>query len=348
MAGAEAVRFRGPRVAAVLLGLGAAGVVAWLLSVRFGEVPLSLVDALREPDSGAGSILRLRISHAALAVLVGAALGGSGCALQGVLRNPLADPFVLGVSGGAALGATLALALGAGLWGAQFSAFIGASVPAAAAFAGALAATGLVFAVGASGGSRTPHAALLSGVIFNAFAAAAITCVKTMAPPDRLGGILHWLAGSLGYEKPSTLALTGAVQVLALGGLWALSGRLNLLSLGDEDAASLGVPVARTRAWVLMLASLSVAAAVALSGLIGFVGLVVPHLLRLILGPDQRLLLPASVLGGSGFLLLADVLARLLFRTFHEVLPVGVLTALLGGPFFLLLLHQESRAGAVR
>jgi iron complex transport system permease protein len=344
-----APRFRSGRVLVVLSGLALAGVVAFGLSILLGEAPFSLTTALGDPLSRAGDVLRLRLQHAALAAVVGAALGASGCTLQALLRNPLADPFVLGVSGGAALGATTALALGAGAIGGTLGAgfwsnAVDVSVPALCAFVGALGATALVFAIGSARGRTTPYAALLSGVIFNAFAAAAITGIKAMASPERVGEILHWLAGSLGYERAGALGAEGVLQVLALGGLWALSARLNLLTLGDEDAASLGVPVARTRAAILLLSSLSVAAAVALSGLIGFVGLIVPHVLRLLLGPDQRLLVPASALGGAAFLLLSDTVARLFFRVIHETLPVGVVTALVGGPFFLVLLRRREAA----
>ena len=197
----------------------------------------------------------------------------------------------------------------------------------------------LVLAAGRARSS--PYAALLTGVVFNAFAAAIITCIKTLLTPDRLGEVLYWLAGNLGYEAPRTLLAGGAVQLLALGVLWAESGRLNLLSLGDDEAASLGVPVRRTRVLVLLAASLSVAAAVALAGLVGFVGLIVPHLLRLWLGPDQRLLVPASALGGAAFLVLADAGTRLLFGVFHAEPPVGVVTAVLGGPLFVWMLSRR-------
>jgi len=178
-------------------------------------------------------------------------------------------------------------------------------------------------------------------VVFNAFAAAVITCVKTLLTPDRLGEVLYWLAGNLGYERPRTLLVGGVLQILALGLLWAESARLNLLSLGDDEAASLGVPVRRTRALVLLAASLSVAGAVALAGLVGFVGLIVPHLLRLWLGPDQRLLVPASALGGAAFLVVADAATRMLFPVFHAEPPVGVVTAVLGGPLFVWLLNRR-------
>ena len=321
-----------------LVALGAGAVAA-----MFGEYPLSLAQALSEPDGEHGRIFfALRLPRALLALIVGAALGASGCVLQALLRNPLADPFVLGVSGGAALGATLALALGLGTVGGVLAGF---SAPSFFAFLGSLGATALVFAAGKVRGRTTPYAALLTGVIFNAFAAAAITCIKTLTAPDRVGEILYWLAGTLGYERYGTLAAAAVLQVVAVGVMWVNAGRLNLLTLGDEDASTLGVPVERTRALLLLAASLSVAGAVALSGLVGFVGLIVPHVLRLLLGPDTRLLLPASAVGGGAFLALSDTLARLLFPAFNAELPVGVVTALLGGPFFLVMLHRRETAG---
>jgi iron complex transport system permease protein len=324
------LRFTPGRAALLLSALALGGVLALLASVAFGEYPLLLGRALSQPASVDASVLwQLRVPRALLGGLVGAALAASGSVLQGLLKNPLADPFVLGVSGGAALGATVALSLG-------LTAFVGPSV---FAFVGSVAAMGLVLAVGRARGS--PYAALLTGVVFNAFAAAAITCIKTLVSPDRVGEILYWLAGSLGYEPPRTLAGAALLQAVCLGLLWRQSSRLNLLSLGDEDAASLGVPVERTRRIVLLVTSLSVAGAVALSGLVGFVGLIVPHVLRLWLGPDQRLLVPASALGGASFLMLSDLLTRLLFPVFHAELPVGVVTAVLGGPLFLWLLQRN-------
>ncbi len=326
---APELRFSAGRAAAILLVLAVGALASVLLSALLGEYPLSLGRALSAPTSVDATVLwRLRVPRAVLGALVGAALAASGSALQGLLKNPLADPFILGVSGGAALGATIALAVG-------LTAVVG---PSLFAFLGSLAAMALVLAVGRT--RRSPYAALLTGVVFNAFAAAAITCIKTLVSPDRVGEILYWLAGSLGYEPPRTLAGAALLQAVCLGVLWRQSGRLNLLSLGDEEAASLGVRVQRTRTVVLLAASLSVAGAVALSGLVGFVGLIVPHLLRLVLGPDQRLLVPASALAGAGFLALSDLLTRLLFPLFHAELPVGVVTAVVGGPLFLFLLQR--------
>ncbi len=339
------------RVVTVLFGLTVVALASLTLAALFGDYPLSLEAALTDPESADATIFwSLRLPRALLAALIGAALASSGCALQGLLRNPLADPFVLGVSGGAALGATLSLALGFGTVGELVGTGLGEGVarmsgPAVFAFLGSLGATALVFAAGQVRGRTTPYAALLTGVIFNAFAAAAITCIKTLSAPDKVGEILYWLAGTLGYERYGTLGVAALIQVLAVGTLWALSGRLNLLTLGDDDAASLGVNVNATRAALLLAASLSVAGAVALSGMVGFVGLIVPHVLRLWLGPDQRLLLPASILGGASFLTLSDLGARLLFPVFHAEPPVGVITALLGGPFFLVLLHRREMRG---
>jgi iron complex transport system permease protein len=319
---------------------------ALLLATLFGHKPISLEVALMDPESDDATILwSLRLPRALLAALIGAGLAASGSTLQGVLRNPLADPFVLGVSGGAALGATIALAAGFATVGQVASGLGGGlerlSAPALFAFLGAAAATLFVLVASRGHGGRAPYAALLTGVIFNSFASAAITLVKTLSDPNRLGELLYWLAGALGYEHLHTLVLSALLQVAALGVMLALSGRLNLLSLGDEDAASLGVHVARTRWMLLLAASASVSGAVVLSGLIGFVGLIVPHLLRLAFGPDQRLLVPLSALGGAAFLMLADLLARLAIPLFGGEPPVGAVTALLGGPLFLALLYRR-------
>jgi iron complex transport system permease protein len=324
---------------------------ALLLAVCFGEWSISLGEVLWNPESPDGEIFwSIRVPHVLLAAVVGAGLAASGSTLQGVLRNPLADPFILGVSGGAALGVTLAIAMGLSRVEEVAPGLRGGleriSAPALFAFIGAAAAMVFVLAVSHGHGGRAPYAALLTGVVFNAFAAAAITLIKIISGPNRLGAILLWLTGKLDKEQPGTLVLSALLQAVAIGVMVALSGRLNLLTLGDEDAASLGVPVARTRRWLLLATSASVAGAVALSGLIGFVGLIVPHLLRLALGPDQRLLVPLSALGGAVFLMLADLLARLAFPLFNEEIPVGVVTALLGGPLFLGLLYRLGRLPA--
>ncbi|HEY3586591.1 MAG TPA: iron chelate uptake ABC transporter family permease subunit, partial [Myxococcaceae bacterium] len=235
------VRFTPARATFVLVGLFLLVLATLAASALLGEYPVDVSRALADPTSPDGRVLfGLRIPRALLGALVGASLAASGSALQALLRNPLADSFVLGVSGGAALGATLALALG----------LQAVAAPSLFAFVGAVAAMALVLAAGQA--RRSPYAALLTGVVFNAFAAAIITCIKTLLTPDRLGEVLYWLAGSLGYERPRTLLMGGLLQVVALGLLWIESARLNLLTLGDDEAASLGVPVGRTRALVLI------------------------------------------------------------------------------------------------
>ncbi len=344
------VGFRPSRVLWLLAAFLALAAASFLVAVRFGEQSISLSEVLANPTSSDALIFwELRLPRALLGAIVGAGLAASGTTLQGLLRNPLADPFVLGVSGGAALGATVALALGLarveevapGLGGGLAR----LSAPTLFAFLGAGAAILFVLSASRGAASRTPYAALLTGVIFNSFASALITLVKVLSGPNQLGGVLNWLVGFLSYERGGTLVLAALLQGGALGVMWALSGRLNLLSLGDEDAASLGVPVAATRRWLLLASSVSVAGAVALTGLIGFVGLVVPHLLRLVFGPDQRLLVPLSALGGAAFLLLSDMLAGLAYPLFNEPLPVGVVTALLGCPLFLVLLRRRMSLG---
>jgi iron complex transport system permease protein len=326
-------------MAVALLACLASAAACAALALAYGEQPLDLGRAFVPGTTEETIFFSLRLPRVVLAALVGAALGASGAMLQSLLRNPLADPFVLGVSGGAGLGATIALALGLS----TFSALPGVSPVSVLALAGALAATVLVLAVGRLAHGEVAHTTLLAGVIFNAFALASITVIKALVAPDRLGEILYWLAGTLGPERPATLAGTALVVGAAVGVMVVLSGRLNLLSLGDEDAQALGVEVGRTRAWLLVSASVAVASVVSLSGLVGFVGLLVPHLVRLLFGVDQRLAVPASAVVGAGFLMLADLLARMLFRVFHTEPPVGVITALLGGPLFLLLMTRSRR-----
>ncbi len=332
---------------ALALAAGLAAVLAALaLSCALGPQDISLGRALAGGEPDRSILLGLRLPRALLGALVGGALAASGVALQALLRNPLADPFVLGVSGGAALGGTLALLAAAGLAGLLgWAGAPAAGIPVAlGAVAGAAGATALVFALGRVGGKLVPEAALLVGIVFNAFAAGVITVVKVMVPPEQAARMLYWLMGSIGYEPAGALAAGAVAVVLSVGALALLSGRLNLLSLGDEEAASLGVEVGRDRGLVFFAASAATGAAVALSGMVGFVGLIVPHLVRRVAGPDHRLLVPASALFGASFLVLADAAARLAFSPLGTEPPVGALTALAGGPFFLWLLRRAERA----
>ena len=317
---------------------------AFTLSMALGEQPLDYHLVLVPGTPEETIFFSLRLPRVVLAAIVGVALSTSGATLQPLLRNPLADPFVLGVSGGAALGATVALALGLP----SFALLPGVSPTSVLALGGAAGATALVLTIGRWARGDVAHTTLLAGVILNSIALAAITFIKALVAPDRLGEVLFWLTGSLGQETTATLIATALAVALAVGVMVALSGRLNLLMLGEEDAHSLGGDVGSTRRWLLAAASVAVAAVVSVSGLVGFVGLVVPHLVRLLFGVDQRVAVPVSALVGATFLMLADLLARVLFRAFHTEPPVGAITALVGGVAFLVLMARAKSSGSAR
>jgi iron complex transport system permease protein len=277
-------------------------------------------------------VLRVRLPRALLAVAVGASLAVAGVLFQALLRNPLADPFILGVSGGAALGGILVLSLGAG-FGLGY-----AAVP-PAAFAGAIATTLLLYAVAGARGRLSPTHLLLTGVVFNAFASAAIVFLASISGLTEGANIFLWLVGSLSATRGDVAGWVALFLVLGLACALPLARGLNLLTLGEEAASQLGMEVERQKKLLLFSSSLMVGAAVSAAGLIGFVGLIIPHLLRLVLGPDHRLLLPAAALGGAAFLLLCDTAARLLPG--GRELPVGAITAIAGGPLFLVLLRRQ-------
>jgi len=314
--------------------------VACAVGLSLGGTDVSLAAALRGEEPAATVLFKLRLPRVALAAVVGAALSVSGAALQALLRNPLADPFVFGLSGGAALG-TAAAAIAGGAALGEAASLIGLLPGQLMACAGAMAAGAGVFFLGRAHGQLVPERALLVGVVFNSFASAAVIGIQAVLAPERTQAVLLWLSGSLGYEPPSVLLAAAATVAVSCAALTALAGRFNLLALGDDGAASLGVDVARTRALAFALASVAVGAAVALTGLVGFVGLVVPHAVRLLAGPDHRVVLPASALGGAAFLVLADAAARLLFRGLGTEPPVGAVTALVGAPLFVALLRSR-------
>ena len=329
------------RLAATLGALAVLLALTLALGVAIGPSGLALAEvwdvlAGRTGGAAADIVLSVRLPRALLAAAVGAALAVAGVVFQALLRNPLADPFVLGVSGGAALGGIAVLTLG--------SAFgLGYHAVPPAAFAGALGALVLLLAVAGPAGRLSPTSLLLIGVVFNAFASAAIVFLASLAGLAEGAQVFLWLIGSLADARP---ALVGSVAGFVAAGLLAILpfGRaLDLLALGEESAALLGIDAPRLRLWLLLASSLLVGAAVSVAGLIGFVGLVVPHALRLVLGPDHRLLVPASALAGAAFLVGCDTLARTLLG--GRELPVGALTALAGGPFFLLLLRRAQARG---
>ncbi len=330
-----------------VLGLLGGGLVAILVvALASGPSDIAAGDVLRLLVAGEGAqaidsatrdiVLRVRLPRVVLGALVGAALAASGAVFQALLRNPLADPYVLGVSGGAALAGIAVLALG--------GAAAGASVP-MAAFAGGLVATGLLYWVSGGRGRSSPTGLLLTGVVFNAFASAGIVFLASIAGFFDGSRIFLWLIGHLSAVEIDAAGIVAASVGLGLGCAVALARSLNLLALGDETAAHLGVPVEAHRRILLLATSLMVGAAVAVSGLIGFVGLIVPHALRLVIGSDHRLLIPASALTGAGFLVLCDTLARTTLD--GRELPVGAVTALLGGPLFIYLLRRAQARGPI-
>ncbi|MEZ5616204.1 MAG: iron ABC transporter permease [Rhodocyclaceae bacterium] len=314
-----------------LLGLAslAAALSAGSLAVSAGDVGRALLGDTS--DVAAEVVRELRLPRALAAFACGGLLALAGALMQVLLRNPLADPYVLGISGGASVGA-----LGAMLFGLPLLLVNGG------AFAGALAATLLVFGLARGDGSWTQTRLLLTGVIVAAGCGAAVALILSVAPENQLRGMLFWLMGDLSHAA----SFWPALAMLALGILAALpfSRDLNLLARGDLAARALGVPVARLRGGVYVLAALATAAAVTTTGSVGFVGLVVPHLVRLAIGNDQRVLLPAAALAGGALLTLADTLARTIVAP--QQLPVGVLTALIGVPVFLYLLTRSPRGGA--
>jgi len=278
-------------------------------------------------------VRRLRLPRAVLAAMVGGSLAASGATFQALLRNPLAEPYILGISGGAAVGAVFAIALA----GAAAS----GGIVAAAALGGAVAAIVLVFRIAAVvGRTLDTRILLLAGVVVGAFFNACILLALTFADADAFRSAIFWMMGSFSGATWRGISLLGAAMVPALAILMALARSLNLLSVGEETAAYLGTRVERTKLLAYGTASLLTAGAVAVSGVIGFVGLVVPHVVRMLWGPDHRFLLPASVLLGAAFVVLADTLART--AAAPTELPVGVVTAFVGVPFFVWLLRRRA------
>lgn len=322
----------------MLAGSCAVLVLAILLGVAFGTDDVSLVRAIVDASSRDRDVVfDIRLPRVLLGVLSGAGLSIVGVALQALLRNPLAEPYVLGVSGGSAFGATVAILLGV-----TSGTLFGASVVPLFALVGGLVATALVhaFATASSGARSTSF--LLAGIVVNAIASAAITFLKTLVDPSKAQELLFWLMGFL--DIPSRASLVALAIYVALGSVVLLfdAARLNVLSLGDDAAEHLGVRVRRVETRSLVASSLIVGAIVSVTGLIGFVGLVVPHVLRRLLGADVRLLMPASLVLGGATLVLCDLVSRASFRWLHTEPPVGAVTALIGGPLFLVLLRRRA------
>jgi iron complex transport system permease protein len=305
-----------------------------LVAAKFGSVHISLVSAFADASSSDHAIFfAARLPRLIMAVIVGAVLAAVGAALQALVRNPLAEGGILGISGGGALGAIVALVFLSGIGASE------TTVVPLVAFGAALLSTVAVYRLAEVEGQLEPFTLLLVGVIFNAFWGAAIMVVNSVVNFYYAHTILFWLMGSL--EAPTWHEVV-LVAVLGFGGFVALmfyARDMNLLSLGDEAAAELGVDVDFLRRLIFVATSVMVGAVVSVSGIIAFVGLIVPHMLRITFGSDHRLLIPASLIGGAAFMVIADLIARVAIAPAE--IPVGAITALFGGPFFVYMLRRE-------
>jgi iron complex transport system permease protein len=315
-----------------LIALALLAIASLVLAMTSGSVALGLPqwrEALGgTPGLAHDLIWQLRLPRALAAFAVGALLAVAGALMQVLLRNPLADPYVLGISGGAAVGALTATLLGAAAFGLS-----------AGAFLGAFGSTVLVFGLARGAGGWTQSRLLLTGVVVAAGWGAVITLIMALAPDQQLRGMLFWLIGDLSAAEPPWRALV--VLLVGLACALPMARELNVLARGEIAALSLGVNAHRLRPLVYLLASALTAAAVTTAGSVGFVGLVVPHMVRLAVGNDLRILLPGSALGGASLVLLADTLARSALAPMQ--LPVGAITAVIGVPLFLYLLSREVR-----
>jgi iron complex transport system permease protein len=331
------------RLGLLLTGLAAVLLAVAAVALLLGSAPVSVGAVLRalagraEPGSIESVVaLDLRLPRVIAAILAGGSLAVAGVGFQALTRNPLAEPAVLGVSGGAAFGVVAGQVFGLG------PTILAALGLAALAFAGALLAASAVFAIASAGSALSIQTLLLAGVIVGIFFSSAITVLISVVDFNRLGGVIHWLFGNLAPVPPGPLLL---FALLTAAGFWLVVGQaraLNLFMLGEEAARQLGVDAERLKRRIFVGAALLTASVVAFAGPIGFVGLIVPHLLRGWLGQDNRLLIPTALLGGGIFLLAADTLARNVVAPAE--LSVGVITAFCGAPFFIYLLRTRARS----
>ena len=324
------------------MALGVLVVASTLASLMLGRFPITPAEAGGmlanlvvpiEPFWTAQQetlFFQVRLPRIALALLVGCSLAAAGAAFQGTFQNPLVSPDILGASQGAAFGAAVAILLGLGAFG--ISAF---------AFAAAIVTVMLVLLVSSRAKGNHMMVVVLAGVMMSSLLQAAVSYTKLIADPtDQLAAITYWLMGSLTGAKPADLAMAAAPMAAGLLALFALRWRINILTMGDDEASTMGVNAQRVRIVVIFAATLVTAASVAVTGMIGWVGLVIPHFARMVIGCDYRKLLPASMLMGASFLLIVDDVARL--ATTSEI-PIGILTAFVGAPFFLYLITRKKQ-----
>ena len=343
----EAIAFSPMKWLGVSGGLSAVALVAFMVCLGFGTEAISfpqvatlliqglVVEGGAQDTTQSIILWQVRVPRVLLAFMVGGSLAAVGASLQALLRNPLADPYVIGISSGAALGASVAILFGVGL------SVFGLSVLPFCAFLGALVSLFIVYRIAVSYRSFSIHTLLLGGVVLNAIFSALILFLTSLADPYKASGMYAWLMGSLTGPNFQTVIVLAMYLVLGVGILVSQARSLNLLTLGEEAARSLGVEVERVKRVIFAASALLTGSVVAFSGLIGFVGLIVPHAVRLVFGADHRLLLVASGIVGGTFLMIADTVARTLLSPTE--IPVGVVTALVGGPIFLYLLVQQRR-----
>lgn len=340
---------RRPRITATFLALPALLLVVTLVSASIGQFQIPLPDVVgglarslgwAEPDPtktlGDATLWNIRVPRILLGLLVGAALGVSGAIMQSVFGNPLAEPGVIGVSAGAAVGACLAIVFKLNLLGAF-------TVP-SFAFVGALATTALVYVFSRVRGRAEVLSMILTGIAVTAVANALIALMVFMADETSRDQIVFWQMGSLNGATWAAVATSAPILALGLVGSLAIARQLNLLALGEKAAQHSGVNVERLRLIAIASTALLTGAAVAYAGIIAFVGLIIPHLLRMVVGPSNRVLLPASALGGALLIACSDLAARTLIP--FADLPIGIFTALVGGPTFFFLLRRTMRKGA--
>jgi iron complex transport system permease protein len=316
-----------------------AAITTGAMSLPVSESLLSVVDSFCQselsnlPSYQEAIVLELRLPRMLLAIFVGAILAQSGAVLQGLFRNPLADPGIIGVSSGAAVGAILAIVVFPEAWGAWTTPSF--------AFLFGLGTTLLVYALAQSSNGTSVVILLLAGVAISAFAGAAIGFMSYYADDQSLRALSLWQMGSLSAANTANLFLVFGIMLILLVAFQRRASALNALLLGESEARHLGIPVERLKLELIILSAIGVGVTVAFAGIIGFIGLVIPHLVRMSCGPDHRQLLPLSALLGAILLLASDILARLVVTPAE--LPVGLLTALLGAPFFLILLLKQRK-----
>jgi iron complex transport system permease protein len=338
----ETAALTGSRWIKIIGLLSGAAILSAVLCLQFGAEYISLremlhmlVQAVSGSDAGGldttGTILfHVRLPRVVLGFLIGCCLASVGVALQALLRNPLADPYVLGVSSGAALGVSVAVLVGVG------TTTLAVSALPLCGFVGGLAALLVIYRLAASYDRLPIYSVLLAGVILNAIFSALIMFVTSIMDPNRSFGMMIWLMGSLTAPGYPTLMVVSIYLLVGLALLLKQVNVLNIMAVGEESARSLGIDTERAKRYIFLVSALMTGAVVSVSGMVGFIGMIVPHAMRLLFGADHRLLMPAAALVGGAFLMIADTFARTFFSP--SEIPVGIMTALAGGPFFVYLL----------